>query len=169
MRIRFPGFLVSWFAETKKSAPHFQRSAFCQTANSLIDCDKVRIALADHALRIDKSVHVNRHPATVHEHEVRVPDQPEMVLSISLDEEVFRMPPKAEHIAVTRSELLLVHGRRLTGAPNVRRTRGSDVGLARAGARAGSGAHTSFMSVHVRAVTLHVRLTTHGRTRVRPY
>src|SRR6266487_1429538 len=91
---------------------------------TLLNFNKVRIACADYALRIYKAVYVNRDPAAVHEREVRVPDQPEMARAEPLDEELFRMPPKTEHFAVTRPELLLVHRRRLTRAPHV--------GLARA-------------------------------------
>ena len=39
-----------------------------------------------------------------------------MVLAEPLDEELFRMPAKTEHFAVTRLELFLVHGRRLIRA-----------------------------------------------------
>jgi hypothetical protein len=77
----------------------------------LVNYDKVRIARANHAFRVDKAVHVNRNPAGIHEDEVGVPDQPEMVLPKSLDEELLRMPSKTEHFCVARPELLLVHGR----------------------------------------------------------
>ena len=41
---------------------------------ALINFDKVRIAYTDHAFRKYKAVNVDRDPAAVHEHEVRVPD-----------------------------------------------------------------------------------------------
>src|SRR6266700_4593100 len=93
----------------KKSAPHFSGALLCRAENALIHFNKLRIARADHPLRIYEAVHVNHDPATIHEHEVRVRDQPEMVRPESLDEELFRMPPKTEHFAVTRLELLHVH------------------------------------------------------------
>src|SRR5438876_7163852 len=79
--------------------------------DALINYNKLRIARADHSLSIDKACHVNRDPAAVHEHEIRVPDQPEMARPVSLDEELLRMPPKSEHFPVTRLELLHVHFR----------------------------------------------------------
>src|SRR5207237_487468 len=103
----------------KKSAPQFQRSAFVRRAkNALVDSNfnEVRIARANHSFRVDKAVHVNRDPAAFHEDEVGIPDQPEMVLPKSLDEELLRMPPKTEHFTVTRPELLLVHRRSLARA-----------------------------------------------------
>src|SRR5580765_449096 len=39
-----------------------------------------------------------------------------MVRPVSLDEELFRMPPKTENLAMTRSELFLVHRCRLARA-----------------------------------------------------
>src|SRR5207302_10387313 len=97
---------------SKKSAPQFQRSAFvCRAKDALVNYDKVRIARADQPFRVYKTVHVNRDPAAVHEDEVRVPDQPEMVRPKSLDEELLRMPPKAEHFTVTGPDLFLVHRR----------------------------------------------------------
>jgi len=111
-----------------KKRPAFSGALFVHCADdALFDNNKVRITRADHPLRIDKAVHVNRDPAAVHEYEVRVPDQSEMVRTISLDEELFRMPPKTEHFGMTRSELFLVHRRRLTCV---------HVRLARAGTRA---------------------------------
>jgi hypothetical protein len=86
---------------------------------ALINLNKVRIARADHPLRIHEAVHVNRDPAVVDKREVRVADQPEMVLPESLDEELFRMPLKTEHFAMTRPELLHVH-LRLIRVPRVR-------------------------------------------------
>src|SRR4029077_9401178 len=125
----------------------------CHAANSLIDYNKVRIACADHPFRVDKAIHVNCDPAAVHEREVRVPDQPEMARPKSLDEELFRMPPKTEHFAVTRPELLLVHCRRLIRAPHVRLAR------ARTCPR--------FIPVYVRGATLDVRLSAYGCARFR--
>ena len=97
------------------SAERLARSRY-----ALINFDKVRIAHADHALRKHEAVHVNRDPAAVHEYEVGIPDQPEMVLPESLDEKFFRMAPKAEHFAVTRPELFLVHRCGLIRVPHVR-------------------------------------------------
>ena len=97
----------------KKSAPHLSGALLCRAKNALINYNKVRVARADHALRVCKPVHVNRDPAAVQEDEVGIADQPEMVRPVSLDEELFRMPPKTEHFAMTRSELFLVYRRRL--------------------------------------------------------
>ncbi len=116
----------------------------CRANNALINYNKVRVARADHALRVCKPVHVNRDPAAVQEDEVGIPDQPEMVRPVSLDEELFRMPPKTEHFAMTRSELFLVYRRRLIRV---------HVRLARARMR------TRFIPVYVRSVTLNVRLS----------
>jgi hypothetical protein len=45
----------------------------CSAANALINnFDKIRIARADHPLRIYKAVNVNRDPAAIHEHEVLI-------------------------------------------------------------------------------------------------
>src|SRR5206468_5064177 len=118
----------------------------CRADNALINYNKLRIALADHPFRVYESVHVNRDPAAVHEHEVRVLDQPEMARPVSLDEELFRMPPKTEHFGMTRPELLLVHCRRLIRLARVR--------LARARTR------PRFSSVYVLTATLNVRLST---------
>ena len=94
----------------QKKRPAFSSGALlCRAQAALFNFNKVRIARADHPLRIHEAVHVNRDPAAVHEREVRVADQPEMVLPESLDEELFRMPPKTEHFAMTRPELLHVH------------------------------------------------------------
>ena len=89
----------------------------------LLDFNKVRIADADHSLRVCKTIHVNGNPTTVQEYEVRISDQPEMIRAISLDEELLRMPSKTEHFTVTRSEFFLIHRHsmirvhvRLTGA-----------------------------------------------------
>src|SRR5205085_9384374 len=125
----------------KKKRPAFSAERFWAAQKyALINYDKVRIARANHPFCVDKAVHVNRDPAAVHEDEVGIPDQPEMVLPKSLDEELLRMPPKTEHFTVTRPELLLVHRRF----------------LARARARTRSG----FTLVHVLSATLHIRLST---------
>jgi hypothetical protein len=79
--------------------------------DALLNYNKVRVARADHALRVRKTIDVNRDPTAVDEYEVRVPDQSEMVRSVSLDEELFRMPSKTEHFSVTRSEPFLVYRR----------------------------------------------------------
>src|SRR5882724_8056627 len=121
----------------QKKAPRiFSGALLYRAKDALINFDKVRIARANHTFRVDKAVHVNRDPAAVHEDEVRVPDQPEMVRPKSLDEELLRMPPKTEHFTVTRPELLLVHRRFLA------RTR----------------TRSSFTSVHVLSATLSIRL-----------
>src|SRR4029077_6048500 len=90
-------------------------------------------------------VHVNRDPAGIYEDEVGAPDQPEMIRPKSLDEELLRMPPKTEYFAVTRPELLLVHGRFLA------RTRTCP----------------SFTLVHVLSATLNIRLSTYVCVRLR--
>src|SRR6476660_7976730 len=76
-----------------------------------------------------------------------------MARTVSLDEELFRMPPKTEHLAMTRSELFLVHRGRLICVPHVR--------LARARTR------TSFSPVHVRSVTLNLCLSAYVCSRLR--
>ena len=124
----------------------------CRANDALINYNKVRVARADHALRVCKPVHVNRDPAAIHEDEVRVPDQSEMVRPVSLDEELFRMPPKTEHLAMTRSELFLVHRRRLIRV---------HVRLARARMR------TRLIPVYVRSATLNVCLSTYVRPGLR--
>src|SRR6266853_5948170 len=97
----------------KKSAPQFSGALFCCATNALFNnFDKVRLARANHALGVRKAVHVNCDPASVNEYKVRISDQPEMARPISLNEELFRVPSKAEHIGVTRHELVLVHSRR---------------------------------------------------------
>ena len=75
-----------------------------------------------------------------------------MARTVSLDEELFRMPPKTEHLAVTRSELFLVHRRRLIRV---------HVRLARARTR------TSLSPVYVRSVTLHLCLSAYVCSRLR--
>ena len=86
----------------------------CRAKDALVNnFNKLRIAGADHPLRVRKAVHVNRDPAAVQKDEVRISDQSEMVRPVSLDEEFFRMPPKTEHLAMTSSELFVVYGRRL--------------------------------------------------------
>ena len=140
--------------QCKKSAPHFQRGAFVCRAKECANnnYNKVRFARADHPLRVCKPVHVNRDPAAVQEDEVGIADQPEMVRPVSLDEELFRMPPKTEHFAMTRSELFLVYRRRLIRV---------HVRLARARMR------TSFSPVHVRSVTLNLCLSAYVCSRLR--
>lgn len=105
---------------TKKSAPQCSGALFCCATNALINnFNKVRLARADHVLGVRKAVHVNCDPTSVYEHEVRIPDQSEMARPISLNEELFRVPSKTEHFGVTRSELVLVHSRRLVRARHV--------------------------------------------------
>jgi hypothetical protein len=100
-----------------KKAPGISSGALlCCAEDALINYNIFRLARADHPLRIYKAVYVNRDPAVIHEHEVRVADQPEMTRPVTLDEELFRMPAKTEHFGVTRLELLLVHRRRLARA-----------------------------------------------------
>src|SRR5882724_4324525 len=141
------------WVDAEKSAPD-QRSAFIPRRGcALFNHNKVRIARADHAFRIYKAVHVNCDPTAIHEHEVRVADQPEMARPESLDEELLRMPPKTEHFAVTRPELLLVHCRRLIRARHVR--------LARARTR------PRLSPVYVRSAPLNIRLSTHVCARLR--
>ena len=91
----------------EKKRPAFQQSAFqCHAEPALLNNYEVRITLADHALRVSKTVYINRDPAAVNEHEVAAPDQSEMARPVSLDEELFRMPPKAEHFTMTGSGTL---------------------------------------------------------------
>ena len=130
----------------------------------LINYNKVGIAGADQPFRIDKAVHVNCDPAAVHKHKVCVADEPDMGGPVSLDEELFRMPPKTEHFAVTRPELLLVHGRRLTCAPHVRLTR-VHVRLTRARTRART--HPRLSLVYLRSATFNICLSTHVCTGLR--
>src|SRR4030095_4987593 len=131
----------------KKALRISSGALLCSAENALINnFDKIRIARADHPLRIYKAVNVNRDPAAIHEHEVRIPDQPEMSVPESLDEDLLRMPSKTEHFAVTRLELLLVHRRRLI-----------HVRLARARVRTCA----RLIPVYVRSATLNVRLPTH--------
>jgi hypothetical protein len=42
----------------------------CRAEAALINYNIVRLARADHPLRIYKAVYVNRDPAVIHEHEV---------------------------------------------------------------------------------------------------
>src|SRR6202030_3359028 len=91
-----------------------KRSAFCGALLSyaddvLLHFYKLGLAGADHPLCIDKTVHVNGDPATVHEREVRVSDQPDMVCPVALDEKLFRMPPETGNLLVTRHYFILVH------------------------------------------------------------
>jgi hypothetical protein len=132
--------------DAKKKRPAFSSGALlCRAEGALINYNIVRIARADYPLGIDKAVHVNRNPAVIHEHEVRTPDQPEVARPETLDEELFRMPTKTEHFAVTRLELLLIHRRRLARA----RTR------------------PSLSLVYVLSATLNVRLSTYLSRRLR--
>src|SRR6266700_5886161 len=143
--------LVQEPVDAKKKALRISSGALlCRAEDALVNFNKVRIARADHSLRIDKTIHVNRDPAVVHEHEVRTADQPEMARPESLDEELFRVPAKTEHFAVTRLELLHVHLRRLI-----------HVRLARARTRA------RFIPVYVLSATLNVRLSTDVSARLR--
>src|SRR6266478_7541759 len=98
-------FLIYREAMPKKAPRIFSGALLYRAKDALINFDKVRIARANHTFRVDKAVHVNRDPAAVHEDEVEVPDQPEMVRPKSLDEELLRMPPKTEHFTVTGPEL----------------------------------------------------------------
>src|SRR6266480_4599616 len=143
-------FCLDVFRSTPKKALRvFSEALLCRAKDALLNFNKARIACADHPLRIYEAVHVNRDPAVVHEHEVRVPDQPEMVRPESLDEELLRMPPKTEHFAMTRLELLFVHRRRLI-----------HVRLARARTRP-SLSPVYVRPVYVLSTTLNVRLSTH--------
>ena len=114
---------------------------------ALIDFDKVGLARTDYSLRVRKTVYVNRYPAAVHEDEVLIPDQPKMVFPISLDKELLRVPAKIEHFAMTRRELLLVYGRRLTCAPYI--------GLVR------TRTCPTFIRVYLRSMTLNFCLSAH--------
>src|ERR1044072_37060 len=103
-----------FFAGCKKKRSAFSAERFCVAhKDALINYKIIRIALADHPLRVYKAVHINRNPAGVYEHKVSIPDQPEMVRPKSLDEELLRMPTKTEHFAMARLELLHVHLRGL--------------------------------------------------------
>ena len=52
--------------KAKKKRSAFKRSALvCRANDALINYNKVRVARADHALRVCKPVHVNRDPAAV--------------------------------------------------------------------------------------------------------
>src|SRR6266480_5326298 len=134
----------------KKALRIFSGALLCRAEDALVNFNKVRIACADHPLRKHEAVHVNRDPAAIHEDEVRVADQPEMVRPESLNEKLFRMPPKTEHFAVTRLELLHVYLRRLI-----------HVRLARARTC------PSFIPVYVLSATLNVRLSTYVCARFR--
>src|SRR5205809_3922875 len=98
-------------AMPKKAPRIFSGALLYRAKDALVNYNKVRIARANHTFGVDKAVHVNRDPAAVHEDEVRVPDQPEMVRPKSLDEELLRVPPKTEHFTVTGRQLCLVHRR----------------------------------------------------------
>src|SRR5207253_177052 len=150
---------TSRIRSTQKKRSAFSSGALlCRAEAALLNFNKLRIACADHSFRVYKAVHVNRDPATVHEREVRVPDQPEMVRPETLDEELLRMPPKTEHFAVTRLELLHVHPR---GLVYVRLIRAPHVRLARARTCA------RLIPVYVRSAALNVRLSTYVGARFR--
>jgi hypothetical protein len=137
----------------KKALRISSGALLCCAEAALLNFNILGIAGADHPFRIYKAVHVNCDPAVVHEHEVRVADQPEMVRPESLDEELFRMPPKTEHFAMTRLELLHVH---LRGLIHVRLARRSIyVRLVRARTC------PRLIPVYVRSTTLNVRLSTY--------
>src|SRR5947208_16672340 len=154
LELYFSKALVPDRVDAKKKAPRISSGALLSRAeDALINFNKFRIARADYPLRKYEAVHVNRDPTAIHEHEVRVPDQPEMVRPESLDEELFRMPPKTEHFAMTRPELFLVHRRRLIRVPHVRLAR------ARTCSR--------FIPVYVRSAALNVGLSTHVCARFR--
>src|SRR5213082_3875356 len=148
-----------------KKRPAFSAERFCAEQRTLLNFNEVRITRADHSLAIGKAVHVNRDPTAVHEYEVRISDQPEMTRPVSLDEELFRMPPKTEHFAVTRLELLHVHPR---GLIHVRLIRAPHVRLARARTCARLiPVDTRFIPVYVRSAALNVRLSTYVGARFR--
>src|SRR5205814_6004991 len=107
----YSSFLIYREAMPKKAPRSSSGALLCRAKDALINYNKVRIARANHPFCVDKAVHVNRDPASIHEDEVGAPDQPEMVRPESLDEELLRMPPKIEYFTVTGSELLLVHSR----------------------------------------------------------
>ena len=156
LELYFSKALVPDRVDAKKKAPRISSGALLSRAeDALIHFNKVRIARADYLLRKYEAVHVNRDPTAIHEHEVRVPDQPEMVRPESLDEELLRMPPKAEHFAMTRLELLHVYPR---GLVYVRLIRAPHVGLVRA---------RTFTPVYVLSATLNVRLSTYICARLR--
>src|ERR1700747_1874873 len=83
-----------------------------------------------------------------------------MVRAKFLDKELFRMPPKTKHFAVTRPELLLVDGRRLIRAAYISLVRVSDVGLARGGTYVmltrGRACPRLILSVYLRRASLDV-------------
>src|ERR1043166_8266347 len=93
----------------KKSAPPSSGALLFRADDALVNLNILRIARADYPLRIGKAVHIDRDPAVIHEYEVRIPNQMEMVRPESLDEELFRMSSKAEHFTVTRPKLLYVY------------------------------------------------------------
>src|SRR5438128_731225 len=78
-RASVPKPLVQDQLTAKKTLRISSGALLCRAENALIHFNKLRIARADHPLRIYEAVHVNRDPAAIHEHEVRVRDQPEMV------------------------------------------------------------------------------------------
>ena len=160
-------FNVFRWMQKKRSA--FSAERFCVAQkDALINYNIIRIALADHPLRVYKAVHINRNPAVVYEHKVSIPDQPEMVRPKSLDEELLRMPTKTEHFAVAVLELLHVH---LRGLIHIRLIRASHVGLVRAPnvrlVRAGTFPRCTLL--YLLRTTLNVRLwlSTHVCARLR--
>ena len=67
----------------------------CRAKDALVNnFNKVRIAGADHPLRVRKAIHINRNPAAVQKDEVRISDQPEMVRPVALDEDSFGCRPR---------------------------------------------------------------------------
>src|SRR5437016_8954522 len=142
--------------DQREKAPRISSGALlCRAKDALINnFNKVRFARADHALGVRKAVHVNCDPASIYEHEVRIPDQSEMVRPISLNEELFRVPSKTEHFGVTRRELVLVHsGRRLV--------RDRHVSLASVRT------HPCSSLVYVPSATLNIRLSPYVCARLR--
>src|SRR5205809_7144963 len=104
----------------KKALRISSGALLCRAKDALLNFNKVRIACADYPLRIYEAVHLNSDPAVVHEHEVRIPDQPEMVRPESLDEELLGMQPKTEHLTMTRLAIVRVHSGRLIRATHSR-------------------------------------------------
>src|SRR5437764_1052978 len=144
----------------KKKRPAFPAERFCVAQkHALLNFNKLRIARADYALRIYEAVHVNCDPAAVHECEVCVPDQSDMVSPESLNEELLRMPPKTEHFAMTRLELLHVHPGRLI---HVRRLIHVSPARARTHTRLSSArfvpVYASFVPVCARFIPVYARL-----------
>src|SRR6266700_4113528 len=146
-------FLAQHAIDAKKRSA-FRGALLSYADDALLHFYKLGLAGADHPLCIDKTVHVNGDPATVHEREVRVPDQPDMVCPVALNEKLFRMPPETENLAMTRHEFIFVHRRRLIRARHVC--------LARARTHT-----TLFRSVYLLGATANVRLSTYLCARFR--